>query len=872
MSITNRKYTKLNRDQILADMKTILDAKQGALADFGQSSYGRTILELFAANSDMNAAWIEEAFKDSFLDTATSPHAIYVGARSLGYSVRRPIPAKAGLGISLKRTGVYPNVKISIPKGTEFSFGGKSLTSIDDVEFIYYRNDPTFENGLLKLVSGRSILAQGSFKNVTFFSDGTQNQEFIIPDPSFSDWFSYNDPNYIEPDAINDRMNRFTVVSSDASLMDNPQVIDGSEDKLYWRISRRGFQDPSIDASSINDIENFVNNSTSNTTNNYTVLITTGNDGRAKLEFSDGVTSAIPYGVIDIKYFSTDGEQGNLLNIAGSNLETNSKNILITQVDGSESDLSINDFNIALTTDIRGGLNLETLDSIKKNASQIYNSLDSLSNQNSYLLFLNRISDFKYSNAWGEDILNKIKVDSGYKSPIDIRYSNIVRFTLLKDLYRQKDGNYYVTDPFEYYAEGYKVNGITYLWDYDYSDIPQISGSSILEKELLNIKNKIQNLHIMTIEGEYITTDKFIDLYFRPSIYQKTIPSVFTTNLTPKDFVVVGSELDSVMDQLNRRGHLTLGGGQHQYVHPIIHEMTMDISAIVFEGSNFTDIKTQIINTIYAYLKEYTSFSTPIYRSKIESLIQNIPEIAGLNLFFKSKPNEYQSLKIENLPFLGNDTSSFINQESISNEGFTGKLLYTYKEDQSSNELNYTITSDDINQVSTIIKDYYTTNIAKKDSSGSFKINSNIKEDDLNRFTALIWSSAMNIIYNKIFNQYVQKRNEGRTAESKKIYGVLESLRGWYFGESGRLQFKDSDYISNMTEDNSNVLGNYKIYILEYVKLVRNIIGPIIASNLIDLNTGNIINYSNKNEIVQFNISSSNITVKTQSQILQNGN
>jgi len=873
MAIEGRKYSKITRSQVLSDLEKIFSSQLGTLAEFGESGFGRTILDLFAGNADLNAAWIEESFKDSFLETATSPQAIFAGARSLGYSVRRPTPAKAGLGISLKRTGVYPNVKVSIPRGTEFSYSGKTLTAIDDMEFTYDRNNPNFENGIMTLVSGRAVLAEGTVKTFQFFSDGNQNQEFILPDSTFSDWFGYNDPNYVEPEQMRDRSGRFTVVTSDASLIDNPEVVEGSEDKVFWRISRRGFHDPAINISSINDIEDFTKNSTSNRTVNYTVLVTSANDGRVKIEFSDGIISAIPFGAIAIQYFSTNGEQGNLLNVAGSELDTNSQQVLITQMNGSESDLTINDLNIALTTDIRNGLNIEGLESIKSNASQIYNSLDSLGNRNSYITFLKRISDVKYANAFGEDILNRIQ--NKRQGKFDLRYSNIVRFTILRDLYREKEGNFFVTDPFEYYVEGYKVNGLTYLWDYDYSNLPTQSNIVGLSPAIENIKSVLQKFLATAFiyddesRNEYspVNTSEFIERFINvPLGVEDKIPTVFTTNLTPKDFAVPGSELDNILDSLNLRGYLTLGSGQHQYVPPIVHELTMDIRAVLFEGSNFTDIKNSVINSIYSYLKDFSGFSTPIFRSKIESLVQKLPDVAGLNLYFKARTNEFTGLQINKLEWLGEETAQFITPQNLSMDGFQATLEFYYNGTASS--ITYDVTAESQAQIRNIIKDHYINSMTKPESNVP---NENLKEDDVNEFTAKIWATAMNAVYSSLFLLFQEEKLKGNSSEADKIFNILEALRGWYFS-AGKLKFKDTDAITNMVEGTDDTLANYKVYILEYVKLVRNILASVVAAKLID-SDGNVSNYSSQNEIVQFNISSENITVskKTTNGKIANG-
>jgi len=843
MATNERRYAKINRDQILADLQAITKAKIGPLADMGKSAYGQLLMELFAAHGDTDAAWIESSFRDSFLETATSSEAIHVGARSLGYSVRRPVPAKAGFGVALKRTGVYSTVKVNIAKGTLFSVAGKTLTVIDDVELLYDRNDTNSENGILTVTSGRPVLAEGTVKKLQFFSDATQNQEFIISDANFSDWFGYGDPNYIEPDKMDERVNRFTVVSSDSSLIDNPQTIEGLEDKIYWKISRRGLHDPSIDPSDINEIDNFLSNSNTNLTSNYTVRIVTANDGRAMLEFGDGIVSAIPYGLIDLTYFSTGGAAGNTSNVAGTEIEAQGTTILITQKDGSDSDITLSDLSIALTTDIRNGLNIESNESIKKNAPKIFNSLDSLHNRNSYILYLNKISNIKYANAFGESVLNRTKPNGKF----DMRYANIVRFTLLKDLYKKSGENYFVATPFEYYPDGYKVNGLTYIWDYDYTKLS--STDDIFD--ITPIKNRLIDITIVNKNTQKeITVDEFIRDYIKPPISVSLIPeTVFTSNLEPKDFVVPGSELDIILDQLNRRGYLTLGAGQHQYIHPIVHDMTMDIDVILFEGGVYSDIKTKIINTIYAYLKEYTEFSKPIYRSKIESLVQKMPEVAGLNLHFKSKTNSYSDLNLNDLDWLGARTAQVINQNALTTDDFDVTLEYTYNQSDTPDTQTFTVRNQ--TYIRDAINKYYNTYIYNK----------NITEEDINEFTGYVWSTAMNEVYSSLFKLYSDQRSNGKYSKSKETYAILESMRGWYF-EEGVLAFKNTDNITNMAESgNDNKLAFYKTYTLDYIKLIRNILAEKVANRLID-EDGNISKYSNQNEIVQFNISTSNIIVK----------
>lgn len=874
----DRKYSKLIFEQILEDYGKILKAKQGAIADFGNSSYGRTIMELLSAHADMNAFWIESAFRDSMMVTAENVPAVYANARSLGYSIRRPIPARAGFGISLKRTGSKSNLKVIIPKNTVFSVSGRNLLCIDDVEFIWDRNEPDSDNGLLKLSSGRAVLVEGTIRNQQFFSNGNKFLEFNLVDTSFSDWFGPGDPNYIEPDAMIDRLGRFTVISSDSGLTDGTQVTqDGYEDKIFWKVSRRGLHDPFLE-NPLSQNEDLL--TLENKTNNYTVLVETANDGSVNISFGDGVISAIPFGIINVQYLSTQGEDGNLLNVAGNQLSTQSSAIQLTQLNGQETDLTLADLNIALTTDIRGGLNIESVDSISKNSSKIFSTLDSLHNRNSYLLYLSRLSDVKYANAFGEDLISKVK-----NNKFNIKYSNVVRYTLLKDLYREKDGKYYVTDPYEYYVSGYKVEGLMYTWEYDYADLPTNTDVKKLNIDINQLQKNIDDNNLAIIQlpqgttlantplqdiiDNEITSEEFISEYVPYTINSGLVPgSIFNAHLEPTDFIVTGSELEYINDSLNRRGYVTLAKN-HVYVPPTVHDLSMDIELILFEGTVFTDIKNKIIQSIYAYLKENTYFASPIYKSKIECIIQSLPEVAGVNLTFTPRTNKYTGLNLNELLWLSPAASQFIRQDSqilnINDTEMT--FLFDYNRISENGEVISTDSNSSViinlqnmkDNVQTKIRDYYILKLSTKDSDGEYIPRTNVTEEDLIKFSSYIWVICMNEIYTELNKKYTTAKNNGNFIEANKLYELIESLRGWYFN-NGNISFKDTDSITNLRE-NTTALYKFITYNLEYIKLVRDIFASIVSSKLID-GDGNITRYSNENEIVQFLVDTSNISIK----------
>lgn len=833
----SRKYTNISFESVREHLATIMKAKGGNLADYSESSYGRLIMDLFAGTTDLMGFYAESSFKNAFMESASSRPSIYANARMLGYSVRRPVPAKAGIGIQTTKTGKYNTIRVRIPMGTEFTMGGTTLTAMDNMEFRYDRNMDTDQTGLMTLVSGKAVLAEGRFKTESLISTGSQNQTFIIHDISFSDYYGDNDPNFDDDGNVAHRSSAFTRVTSDATLMDNidPSVV--VDDKLYWRISRRGLIDPAKE-SVLNDIEQFVTGQ-DNYTDNYTVEISTANDGNVQLRFGDGLKSAIPYGVINVTYFSTDGEDGNLLNVAGTNLATTSSKIVICQDDGTESDITVNDLNIAITTDVRNGLDIESIESIKANAPYLFSTLDRLVNRMSYKIFLRRYADVKYATAYGEDIMNTKLLNGS----IDVKYMNQVRFSVLKSLYRQKDNTYYPTTENEYFLDGYKVNGLMYNWQYDYRELEKngldeghVAIYKRLEKALAKYTDTISEDTAKAILDE-VKPEYPLD-------YQ-----VYTALVSPLDFVEEGSELYSVLTALNQRGMITVGGGYHDYVYPSVHDIEAHMKVTLYRGNNFTDVKERIKNAVYKYLLENTDFATPIYRSRLEAIVHSLTEVAGVDVTFAPVDDKYSNLDLSVLDFLGNNTNEFIVPGSISKDGFEFSLKYTDVLSSSPKTTTHQFIVDSLSALQSRISDYYKYTVAPKLSDDS---NVRISDLDIDKFVAYIWEQSMMMVYQAIRSALLDAQSIGHSEEADTLYYVIQAVKGWDKGIDS-LTFKDTNRIVDMREVEGNSLYDYIEYILEYIKLVRNALKYYVSKNLID-DAGNITNYSNDNEIVQITI------------------
>ena len=861
-ALDQRKYAKISFEAVREHLVAIMKAKGGNLADTSESSYGRLMTDLFAGTSDLMGYYAESSFMSAFMEpSSTSTPSIYANARMLGYSVRRPVPAKAGIGIAATKTGKYNSIRVRIPKGTEFTIGGLTLTAMDDMEFYYNRNTDPSNTGLMTLVSGKAVVAEGQFKTETLVSTGKQNQIHVVNDTTFSDYFGDNDPNFDDDGNVAHRAAAFTTVTSDATLMDNvdPSVV--VNDKLYWRVSRRGLIDPAKE-NVLNNIDKFVSGQ-DNYTDNYTVEITTANDGNVQLKFGDGLNSAIPYGLINVTYFSTLGEGGNLLDVAGTVLATSDSKIVITQGDGTESDITLEDLNIALTTDIRSGLDIQSIESIKADAPYIFNSLDKLVNRMSYKIFLRRYADVKYATAFGEDILNTKLLNGS----IDVKFMNQIRFSVLKSLYRKKDNNYYPTTSNEYFLDGCKINGLMYTWLYDYGELSKqgldAGHWAIAERVNKEIESIFKDIVC------YKTTESYVDVTekIKQSICKAVMPSdipmeyqVYSAKLSPLDFVETGSELYHVMTALNQRGMLTLGGGYHNYVSPRVHEMQCHLDITLYRGNNFTDVKERVQNIIYKYLSDNTEFASPVYRSRIEALVHNLTEVEGVDVTFAPVVNQYNQLDVAQLPWLGSVTSEFIAPGSVTMDPFDFTLQYTLVESNVKTTMTNTFTMPNQSTIQNLIADYCATMISNHIEK--------VTDLEIDRFVAYIWSQVMQQIYTPIAKNIENATVQGDIETVRSLRALIDAIKGWELGPDS-LTFKDTDTITSMSEINGNVLYDYLKYGLNYIKLVRNVLSYYVTKSLIDDN-GNITNYTNDNEIVQIvvPVDEINLTVSLDSVLL----
>ena len=562
---TTLDYSKISFDEIVADLGRIINLGSNNLQDFFRSSTGRRLAEIFAATLNVNWKYLETAFLESFLTSAQNYSSIIAGANSLGYSVRRPVSAQSTFRIEVSGSvGTY-NGKFTIPKFSNFDFNGLNFISLDEYDFTW-----DYNGNVIGPTTG-ATLVQGEFLVRRFMAnDKKKFQKFSFNDPTFSDYYGQNDLLVEDPTLIN----RITSVT-----------VSG----VSWEIDRRTLYSPSTDNTPT------VTNGVLIESTNKRVLVRTGNDGNIELIFGDGIISEIPRGIVEIRYLSSKGSASNVMN---------SQDVEITftgpePVNFIPASISNDNLNIYLNSSPLGGDDIESVESIRQNAPQIFASLDRLITPDDYRAGLLSLQNVQYAMAYGEDDL----------APGDYRYSNVVLYAVLKNLYISDANSTSLipATPSQYVFSGLKTVDIIRLMQ-DTAGWPVDELSSQFELQYLD--NNIDDIEK----------------------YNSYVANYGTLFRLSKQDLEPGSELASISNTLRTKGQITC---RNIYIPPKVHKFRMSVDVFTTPIISKSDLKTQIEQETYQYLKDNTKFNFPIYSSKIIKLIEAKTGIVGSHVYFE---------------------------------------------------------------------------------------------------------------------------------------------------------------------------------------------------------------------------------------------
>lgn len=617
-------YTNLTFDEIRSDISNRLDADP-RFENFLESSISQTIIEIFAATTDLTNYYLERRAEEQYFDTARLKSSVIVLAKILGYIVTRPIPASSSLEIVIKGplpSGLEAGDEVYFQKfNTKFQHQGFPYILTKTYKYIFTANDiadgtsnPAFRKTVNVAVTSESDLVLNEFGNVPLSATepiailqgeiivqevpGSANsqagqifQKYIIPDNRFSNLYGTEDLNYDTDTAVFDLVEGLTKVGVGP---DEDTALD-TEDNLFAIDRRSLLTNPEV----LNQTQTLV-------VPKVCLLRTTPKE-EVELLFGDDLISQIGARTtsdnIYIQYFATDGTTPNKVGVQTELVQTSNT----LEVIGKPSLLITKNFEFRLNSNIVGGANLESMESIKVNAPSLFQSLDRLVSKQDYVIFLKSLtSPINVNNAlaWGEqeevEALNK----AGIQTRALVKLFNIVFFSVVGDLYLLPPGG-----------------------QYSPKDLTTADSSSYTTTIL---------------EGDYfLSTDE------NPSFGEQTYFNVYIKNsstscgggvieaLNDQESLNAIENVRKVVADLQTRAQITT---KNLYMSPIIQKYGIDGNVYLRNLTSINDLRTRVNNQIYTFLNDNADFNVPVFISNIVEIIENNREVINADISFEPLP------------------------------------------------------------------------------------------------------------------------------------------------------------------------------------------------------------------------------------------
>jgi len=457
-------YTNVTFQDILEELKNKIKS-DGRFQNFSDSDIASVLMELMAGTIDYANYNIERAVEEQFYSTGKRYRGHIKLANNQGYDIKRPIPATATIKIEVSKDRGFPQdiqpgdeITLDIPQFTDFSFNGLKYVIQNHVNVILD------SEALIKLQNGEKIIVDGTPEYETYINDDIEStvtktkpltlmqgefrvikliheeverdlnnevhfpkfQKYLIEDPTFSNLYGEYDYQDGETTVV-----AIGVNESDAFSGDN-----------IYEIERRTL----LKGNNLNKI--YMPDADNNEPAKIVLVRTSAEsfDGYGvELRFGDGVTTSIgidsnDYSVF-VKYLSTSGSEANQTGVIGDTVSITNKNNVI-QKDYLK-------LKAIFTSNIVGGGDIETLDSIAVNAPGVYQTFDRLITKKDYVDFMKSFTApilVKNALAWGEQ--EELKNISYLVDSDDISFNaikklnNTILFSVLGDLYEQADGVY----------------------------------------------------------------------------------------------------------------------------------------------------------------------------------------------------------------------------------------------------------------------------------------------------------------------------------------------------------------------------------------------------------------------------------------------
>ena len=593
-------FTKNDYASIIEQINNRL-AQDSRFANFRESALAQLMIEIFASTTDFINYYTERRAEESAgFDTAQLRSSIIALANQLGYVIQRPVPASSSIKILFKgpfdasaaglsagdtisftrytTNFTYNGFPFTLKKSYDYTFTNSDIVNLANPSYIKtveasYINDDSLVLNSQGNVPTSAILPieilQGEFVTTTFTSTGGEFQKYQLDDLKFSNYYGSEDISY---DSSTGTYN-LPIGLTKVGVGNNES--DALLDANLYEIDRRSLltSQTVLDSTSVSaDIPEVC-------------TIRTRLDEGVDIQFGDGVIASKPSTgkTIAVKYFKTDGSNANKIGVINKKIDIAST---LPLTNGGADISSMVEFRF--NSNIIGGADLESVDSIKINAPSIFYSLDRLVTKDDYVSYLKSLTtpiNVRNAIAWGE---NEEVVE---QDVIAIqKLFNVILYSVVGSMYYQPTGGTFAPKSLSATADYLKLDSVL-LEGSDYNSTSEQSYFNVLVKGNGGVVTQLG------IEQSY------------PITHPITI----------------------VKNKLKKKAQVTC---RHIYISPILQEFYLTGSVYINSLASINDTKKKINNKIYEYLDDNADFAVDIYLSKIYEIIESYDEVRSSTIEF----------------------------------------------------------------------------------------------------------------------------------------------------------------------------------------------------------------------------------------------
>lgn len=604
-------YTKITHESLLAEWNNRVLADE-RYKNLSHASIYSFFQEFLAGTMDLVNFYIQRTAEENYLDTAKLDSSVIKLAHNLGYQPKRPIPAVADIVIELR--GPLPK---TVQAGDTIWLNNEALTfSFNGHDFMLdacysYKltakdiadgKDPSWRKKIRYATDGYAghregyIALDGQVNSVSaaklytigilqgkkvkkiieplVYSNqiGEPYQIYDINDVKFSNYYGVRDPFATIDGQYSKKFGMCRVgigrTETEAMLEENLYDIEELAVEMNSKFKRE---------------EQLTEKEISNQA--QIVALTSNYDKTVRLEFGNGVSTSCGLksteDILCVEYLITDGSDANYPDAEGSELRVVGK--VYASGEGRMTNLT-NYVSFILDSEIHGGQDFESRDSIKRNARTFYASNGKLITLPDYQSWLLTITDpiiVKNAIAYGE---NQIE-DKGFQH--DAGMSNFVLYTIFSDVYRKYDGRY---RPINVFDEDEDLSNTFLYFDYN----TYINHLSDFVKMMAEPKNGCtEQLNDTTTFGKWCKR-------IRDAAGER---------------VAINTKLLSLP--------------------PIFHYYDVVGDIQVDRHIDMSKLKDELENSIYEWLAENTTFNTKIFKSDLIDRVLKHPDCLRANIDIK---------------------------------------------------------------------------------------------------------------------------------------------------------------------------------------------------------------------------------------------